>query len=131
MDREQVTIDEMKQIVESDPNVVNKKYILKMLEELKISKYPNEIELYPDVISFYTDYHVQVVYMKTTCKGGCGKVLWTNKPSTSQWRRSDWHGIYTGCYCDDCYNSESYPYRKDNYAESAMFEGETIYEEDY
>ena len=34
------------------------------------------------------------------------------------WRRYDYQGLYTGIYCDDCYNSndaDKYPYRKDDY----------------
>ena len=34
------------------------------------------------------------------------------------WSRSDAYGIYTGIYCDDCYNSGDhnlYPYVKDSY----------------
>ena len=31
------------------------------------------------------------------------------------WVRSDAYGIYTGIYCDKCYNSDIYPYRKDKY----------------
>lgn len=27
----------------------------------------------------------------------------------------DGHGITTGLWCDDCYNSDKYPYRKDKY----------------
>ena len=29
--------------------------------------------------------------------------------------RFDAYGIYTGCYCDKCYDSPQYPYRKDRY----------------
>lgn len=31
-----------------------------------------------------------------------------------EWTREDAHGIYTGHYCDDCYEN-NYPYRKDKY----------------
>ena len=34
------------------------------------------------------------------------------------WMRYDYDGLYTGIYCDECYNSgdpDKYPYRKDNY----------------
>ena len=31
------------------------------------------------------------------------------------WARSDAYGVYTGVYCDDCYESDKYPDRKDNY----------------
>ena len=29
--------------------------------------------------------------------------------------RLDWHGITTGYWCNSCYNSPKYPYRKDRY----------------
>lgn len=31
-----------------------------------------------------------------------------------QWVRSDAYGIYTGVYCDECYE-HNYPYKKDRY----------------
>lgn len=31
-----------------------------------------------------------------------------------EWARSDAYGIFTGHYCDDCYEN-NYPYRKDRY----------------
>ena len=34
------------------------------------------------------------------------------------WKRYDYQCLYTGIYCDDCYNSndaDKYPYRKDDY----------------
>lgn len=31
-----------------------------------------------------------------------------------EWVRSDAHGIYTGVYCEHCYE-HNYPYRKDKY----------------
>ena len=34
------------------------------------------------------------------------------------WMRYDYDSLYTGIYCDECYNSgdpDLYPYRKDNY----------------
>ena len=27
------------------------------------------------------------------------------------WARSDAYGMYTGLYCDKCYDSDKYPYR--------------------
>ena len=41
-----------------------------------------------------------------------------NAPETSQhdWARVDAYGIYTGLYCDKCYNdANKYTYRKDRY----------------
>jgi len=35
-----------------------------------------------------------------------------DKPDVQE--RSDAHGIYTGHYCEDCYDN-NYPYRKDRY----------------
>jgi hypothetical protein len=29
--------------------------------------------------------------------------------------RYDFHGIPTGYWCEECYDSDKYPYRKDNY----------------
>ena len=46
------------------------------------------------------------------------------------WARNDAYGIYTGIYCDDCYDSDSYPYRKDNYFDPAYC-GERMEPDDY
>ena len=46
------------------------------------------------------------------------------------WARSDAYGIYTGLYCDKCYDSDEYPYRKDRYFDPA-YAGEHLEEEDY
>ena len=46
------------------------------------------------------------------------------------WARNDAYGIYTGIYCDDCYDSDSYPYRKDNYHDPAYC-GERMEPDDY
>ena len=36
------------------------------------------------------------------------------------WARADAYGIYTGLYCDKCYNDkEKYTYRKDRYHDEA------------
>jgi hypothetical protein len=45
------------------------------------------------------------------------------------WARNDAYGLYTGLYCDDCYNSDKYPYRKDYYYDPA-YAGERM-DEDY
>ena len=34
------------------------------------------------------------------------------------WARADAYGIYTGLYCDDCYEN-NYPYRRDEYYDPA------------
>ena len=45
------------------------------------------------------------------------------------WARNDAYGIYTGLYCDDCYESDKYPCRKDYYYDPA-YAGERM-DEDY
>lgn len=67
---------------------------------------------------------------KTTCRC-CGKTLegYDYKPSYSEWARTDAYGIYTGVFCDKCYDSDKYPYRKDEYFDPA-FAGENL-NEDY
>lgn len=45
-------------------------------------------------------------YIHTKCKG-CGTV--------HAEERHDYYGITTGHWCDDCYESDKYPYRKDRY----------------
>jgi hypothetical protein len=47
------------------------------------------------------------------CGGGCGK-SWPTE-TINVWRREDAYGIFTGYYCDKCYASSRYPYRKDRY----------------
>lgn len=45
-------------------------------------------------------------YIYTKCKG-CQTV--------HAYERHDHYGITTGYWCDDCYDSDEYPYRKDRY----------------
>ena len=45
-----------------------------------------------------------------------------------QWIRKDHYGIYTGIYCDECYES-NYPYRKDDYYDP-LYAGEHM-DDDY
>ena len=46
------------------------------------------------------------------------------------WARSDAYGIYTGLYCDKCYDDpEKYPYRKDEYHDP-MYTGERMEPDD-
>ena len=53
--------------------------------------------------------------MKIRCQG-CEKKEEGIRPITHHWwARSDYYGIFTGLYCDDCYNSDKYPYKKDRY----------------
>ena len=41
------------------------------------------------------------------------------------WARNDAYGIYTGLYCDKCYDSDKYPYRKDEYFDES-YAGECL-----
>ena len=44
-----------------------------------------------------------------------------------QWARADAYGIYTGLYCDECYdNPNIYTYRKDEYFDEG-YAGEQLY----
>ena len=45
-----------------------------------------------------------------------------------EWARVDHYGLYTGIYCDDCYDN-NYPYRKDDYYDPA-YAGESMYPEE-
>ena len=45
------------------------------------------------------------------------------------WARADAYGIYTGLYCDTCYNGNKYPYKKDRYHDEGYC-GESL-EADY
>ena len=47
-------------------------------------------------------------YKEHSCRG-CREF----KPDTD--KRTDWYGIYTGHYCEDCYEN-NYPYKKERYA---------------
>ena len=47
------------------------------------------------------------------------------------WSRNDYNGFFTGVYCDKCYEDpEKYPFRKDNYNQDAIENGEDIWGED-
>ena len=49
-----------------------------------------------------------------------------------RWARRDAYAIFTGIYCDDCYNSDDsdrYPYKKGSYAKD-LEHGEHIYPEE-
>ena len=53
--------------------------------------------------------------MKIHCQG-CEKEEEGIRPITHhRWARSDYYGMYTGLYCDACYDSDNYPYKKDRY----------------
>ena len=36
------------------------------------------------------------------------------------WARSDAYGMYTGLYCDKCYDSDKYPYRMSRHAKGVL-----------
>lgn len=64
------------------------------------------------------------------CAGGCGKTdkVPFGETQYHEWARQDAYGIPTGLYCEECYNSNRYPYKKDKYDYEAY--GETL-EDDY
>ena len=62
---------------------------------------------------------------KVTCQGCHKEDEWEGRPSHHPWARSDAYGIYTGIYCDECYDSDKYPYKKYAY-ESELEYGERI-----
>ena len=68
--------------------------------------------------------------IKANCNG-CEKESDFVRPiQYHQWARNDNYGIYTGLYCNKCYDDpEKYTYRKDNYYDPA-YAGEQL-EEDY
>ena len=54
------------------------------------------------------------------------------KVTEHRWCRRDTYAIFTGIYCDECYesgDSSLYPYRKDSYAQD-LEHGEHIYPEE-
>jgi len=68
--------------------------------------------------------------IKANCRG-CKKEREMTYPiQYHMWARNDAYGIYTGLYCEKCYdNPEIYTYRKDEYFDEA-YAGERL-EEDY
>ena len=66
---------------------------------------------------------------KTYC-AGCRKEEDMYRPIDMHWwARKDAYGIFTGIYCDDCYDSDRYPYRKDSY-QHLLEHGEHIWPEE-
>jgi hypothetical protein len=50
----------------------------------------------------------------------------TNRRVTDHhWMRRDYHGLPTGLYCDDCFEN-NYPYRKDDYSDDMIANGECM-----
>ena len=69
---------------------------------------------------------------KTYCRGCEAEVEMMRPIDLHWWARRDAYGIFTGIYCDECYNSDDadkYPYRKDSYAHD-LEHGEHIYPEE-
>ena len=57
---------------------------------------------------------------------GYGEYLPRTSVKYHMWSRNDAYGIYTGLYCDKCYDDpEKYTYRKDEYYDPA-FTGENM-----
>ena len=62
---------------------------------------------------------------------GDGKYMDWVKIDYHKWSRSDAYGIYTGLYCDDCYDDpDKYTYRKDKYFDPG-YAGESLEPEEY
>ena len=59
------------------------------------------------------------------CNGNCGKSR--ARETINVWLREDAYGIPTGFYCDDCYDSDRYPYRRDRYDHDEALEPEEYY----
>ena len=52
--------------------------------------------------------------------GGYGEYMPRTSVEYHMWSRADAYGIYTGLYCDKCYDDPSkYTYRKDEYYDPA------------
>ena len=65
---------------------------------------------------------------------GCGKVdpdIYgeRERPSHHCWQRSDYYGIPTGMYCDECYDGVGYPYSKMKYFDPS-YAGEQLEPDD-
>ena len=81
----------------------------------------------------YTDEQGYITYGKgelcCDCDGN-GKREYIPRASEHYWARNDSYGIYTGLYCNGCYDdSNIYTYRKDEYFDEA-YVGERM-ESDY
>jgi len=66
------------------------------------------------------------------CQTQCPEGFHSGKLLYHHWAREDAYGLFTGLYCDECYNSDDsdkYPYRKDEYFDPA-YAGERMYPED-
>lgn len=61
------------------------------------------------MVDTYDDYLNEPI----KCGGGCGKS--NPRETIGIWKRQDAYGIFTGYYCDECYESDRYPFRKDRY----------------
>lgn len=86
-------------------------------QEAAIDALKDAEECFPDN-EFWIEEGTEYIYKK--CRH-CGTVH-ANE-------RSDSYGISTGVWCEVCYNSSNYPYRKDRYYDPS-YAGERM-EEDY
>lgn len=60
-----------------------------------------------DAIEYDYSWDTHTINAVVPCRG-CG--------SHESDERHDWYGITTGHWCDDCYESNRYPYKKSRYA---------------
>ena len=63
---------------------------------------------------------------KVVCRGsGCEKETDSVRPIENHWwSRYDFYGIFTGLFCNDCYEN-NYPYRRDDYFDES-YAGERL-----
>ena len=62
------------------------------------------------------------------CRKQCDEGFRHGELEYHHWARKDAYGMYTGLYCDSCYDN-NYPYRKDEYHDP-MYAGERLEPED-
>lgn len=62
------------------------------------------------------------------CEKKCDEGFYHGELLYHEWARKDAYGLYTGLYCDKCYEN-NYPYRKDYYFDESYC-GERM-DEDY
>ena len=65
----------------------------------------------------------------TFCRGCKSETEMYRPIDQHYWARRDAYGIFTGIYCDDCHNSDKYPYRRDRYHDP-MYAGERLEPDD-
>ena len=62
------------------------------------------------------------------CRKQCDEGFRHGELEYHHWARKDAYGMYTGLYCDSCYDN-NYPYRKDEYHDP-MYAGERMESDD-